>query len=485
MKKKYNGMLYLGSLFMCFVFSNSLKAQITFEEHYNKTYDQSGKDVLEVSDGYLIPGTTENTTTNDLDLTISKTDLDGNFQWQKSYGGPRPEYPNSIIKTSDGNYFVVGYTQSTGSDWDMDMYLLKIKPNGDTLFSRVYGGTGNEEAKEIIETSDGNYLIVGASNSNSSGFATSNNQIQLIKINLNGSVIWSKYYGDANYQSARSVTLCPDNGFIIAGKSAASPTSIAKAFIIKTDIDGDSVWTKIYSGPNSYEGKSIIANSDGTYVLAVDDSSATFDSDVRIMKWSNDGNTILWNIMFGGTDKDIVKVIQSTNDGGYIIGAISRSFGWGSPDMWIIKLNSGGTKTWENHFGGGGHEHCYNVRQTSDNGYIAVGHARSFDQGLWEIYLVKLDQNGTVGIEELAADNKFTIYPNPSNGVLNIDLTGSSNFKTFTISNSLGQAVFSEDLESLRGNQIMTIDMKDKAPGIYFVTLQSATTSITKKLILN
>jgi len=365
------------------------------------------------------------------------------------------------------------------------MYLLKIKPNGDTLFSKIYGGTGNEEAKEIIETSDGNYLIVGASNSNSSGFATSDNQIQLLKINLNGSVIWSKYYGDSNYQSARSVALCPDNGFIIAGKTAVSPTSVATALVIKTNINGDTVWTKTYSGPNSYEGKSIIANSDGSYVLALDDSSATFDSDVRIMKWSNDGNTILWNKFFGGTDKDIVKVVQPTNDGGYIAGAISRSFGWTNPDMWIIKLNSSGGKSWENHFGGSGHEHCYNVRQTNDNGFIAVGHTRSFDQGLWEIYLVKLDQNGTVGIEEIAANNKFAVYPNPSNGILNIDLTESTNFKNFTIINSLGQTVYNKDLESLRGNQIMTIDLKDNAPGIYFITLQSNNTIVTRKLILN
>ena len=228
----------------------------------------------------LLLGILKSNTLDDLDIEILKTDNSGNPLWTKTYGGSKPDYPNRILQTNDGNYFIVGYTQSFGGG-DQDVYLLKINPSGDTLWTKRYGGFGNEDGKEIVATADGNYVIVGGSNS----LNLSNNDIQLIKIDPAGNVIWMKYYGTPNYESARSVKLCLDGGFIMAGKTASTSTSVATLFIVKTDAAGDTLWTRKYSGgANSYEGKSILANSDGTYTLCLDDSSGARDSDVRVMK---------------------------------------------------------------------------------------------------------------------------------------------------------------------------------------------------------
>jgi len=471
----------IGILFVSF-FLTALKAQtITFEQHYPTTFDKSGKDVLPTNDGgYMIAATTENTVSNDLDMYIIKTDKYGDPMSTKTYGGPRVEYPNCMVKLDDGNFFVVGYTQSF-SGGDMNIYLLKLNQSGDTLFTKVYGGYGNEEGKEIVKTADGNYVIVGASNS----VSFTDNNIMLLKINPAGEVLWTKYYGGPNYESARSVKLCPDGGFIVAGKTAANPTSVASLFLVKTNSSGDTTWTKTYSGPDSYEGKSIIANTDGTYVLAVDDSSAANDSDVRIMKLNNSGG-IIWNKNYGGTLKDIVKIIQPTTDGGYIVGAISRSFGWINPDMWIIKLDAYGDSPWTKHYGGGGHEHLYSLHQTDDGGYIAIGHARSFSAN-WEVYFLKLDQEGAVGIEEIALnDKKISIFPNPSDGIININIDDAAGFTAFKISNSLGQVVYSESAESLKQNRTSIIDLHDKGPGMYFMTIEDSSSNIAvRKLIIN
>ncbi|MCW3072917.1 MAG: hypothetical protein JWO44_2807 [Bacteroidetes bacterium] len=483
MKKNYiNGKKLLGGILLT-VSSLAANAQmVTFQKHYPTTYDESGKDVYPTADGgYLIAATTENTIANDLDIVVIKTNSVGDILSTKTYGGNRVDYPNNMIPTSDGNFFIVGYSNSFSSG-DQNIYLLKVNQAGDTLFTRVYGGYGNEEGKEIIATSDGNYAIVGASNS----VSFTNNEMSLMKIDLNGAVLWTKYYGTSQYESARSVKLCPDGGFIISGKSSANPSAIASIMLVKTNPSGDTTWTKMISGgADSYEGKSILANTDGTYTIAIDDSSMATDSDVRIMKLDAMGG-ITWTKMYGGPDKDICKTIRSTTDGGYIVGAISRSFGWVNPDMWIIKLDANGDQSWSQHFGGTGHEHCYSARQTSDGGYIAVGHARSFSSS-WEIYLVKTDAAGLVGIKEFESDSRLAVYPNPSNGIFNVDLSEGTEFSTFTITNTLGQTVYSENLEALRGNQVQTmrIDLQDNERGIYFVTMQSATHSITKKLILN
>jgi hypothetical protein len=479
MKNFYNP--FLGTILLLSTSAAIRSQPITFEKHYATTFDQSGKDMYQTSDGgYLIAATTENSIMDDLNVILVKTDAYGTIQTIKTYGGSQVDFPNDICPTSDGNFFVVGYSRSFGTG-DQNVHLLKVNQSGDLIFEKNYGGWGNEEGKEIIPTADGNYVIIGASNS-----VASNNDMQLIKINANGDVIWTRYYGTSQYESARCVRLCSDGGFIIAGKTALNPTSPATAMIVRTNSNGDTLWTRrITDGVNSYEGKSIAVNTDGTYTLAIDDSSATNDSDVRVMKLPDAATGApLFNNSFGGNLKDICKNIRATNDGGYVIGGISRSFGWVNPDMWIVKLDGNGNQSWMRNFGASGHEHLHSIRHTTDGGYIATGHARSFAPQ-WEIYFLKLDANGLVGIGEFASDSKLAVYPNPSNGIINIDIGSSQEYNTFSISNSLGQVVYAADLRALRGNELLTIDIKDKQPGIYFVTLQSSDKKITKKLILN
>jgi hypothetical protein len=470
----------LGFILASFLFISAEAQIITFEKHYTTTVDKSGKEALQANDGgYIIAATTENSTVGDLDVEIIKTDDHGEIISTRTYGGSRVDFPNGILKTDGGDFFVVGYTQSF-SGGDMNIYLLKLNQNGDTLFTKVYGGYGNDEGKDIIKTPDGNYLIIGASNS----VSFTDNNIILIKINPAGDVLWTKYYGGPAYESARSVKVCPDGGYILAGKTAASPTSVAKIFLVKTNSAGDTLWTKSYSGPNSYEGKSIVANSDGTYTLAVDDSSAVSDSDVGIMKLDNAGG-VIWSKNYGGSLKDIAKTLEATTDGGYILGCISRSFGWSNPDMWIIKLDANGDSPWIKNYGGTGHDHLHSIHQTGDGGYIAIGHARSFS-AYWEVYFLKLDQTGAVGIEEFALNGqKFNIFPNPTDGVINLNLDDKTKFSSLKISNSLGQVIFSENFEKTNENASSVIDLKSQKPGLYFVTIESESHSVVRKLILN
>lgn len=484
MKNKFKTRYLFITLFVLQCFPLLMNGQVTFQKNYPTALDQSGKDVLATSDGgYIIASTTENDVVNDLDVLITKTNNIGDTVWTRTYhGGDKPEYPNCILQTNDG-FLIAGYSQSNGGG-DQDVYLLKINASGDSLWTKFYGGWGNEEGKEIVATTDGNFVIVGGSNS----VNFSNNDMLLIKISPAGTAIWTKYYGsDTTYESARSVKLCQDEGFILAGKTASIPNAKASIYLVKTNSAGDTLWTKTYSGgTNSYEGKFVLANSDGTYTLCADDSSGTHDSDVRLMNISSSGD-ILWNKSYGGTDKDITKMIQPTTDGGYIVAAISRSFGWSNPDMWLLKINTSGDTLWTRHFGGAGHEHCTAARQTDDGGYIAIGHTRSFGV-IWKIMFVKLNDLGNiVDVSPLALNNTtFNIYPNPARGKIHIDLSDARYSQaTFRISNSLGQILFSETIDPASGIKNKEINLENKNPGIYFITMQTNDHITTKKLVLN
>jgi hypothetical protein len=454
-------------------------AQTYFQKVYQSSpFEQEGQDVVAMPDGgYLIAGYTTNSTQYDCNVHILKTDASGNQVWIKNYGGNKPDFPYHMIPTADGNYFLIGYSQSYGGG-DVDIYLLKVDQNGDMIWSKTYGGTGNDFGKDIIQTSDGNYLIVGWSNSPTLADQNAN----LIKIDPAGTVIWSKMFGGSSDDFGNSVKQCSDGGFIMLGQTFSYGTA-GDAYLVRTDAAGNQIWYKTFGGSQYDEGVYVNAHSDDSFTLLIRDSSNFGQNiDIRITRTDASGNQV-WSKVYGSTEKDTPKMIQPTSDGGYIVAGISRSFGWINPDMWILKCNSGGDTTWSKHFGGVNNEHCYVVREQPDGSYIAVGKTASYGPDMDVIFL-KLNSQGniTIGLNELTMSNEaIRLFPNPNNGKMVIDVEGvKANW--FTISDMLGQTVCQG---SCQNERTMNITMKDQKQGPYVLKLECENGIITKKFIIN
>src|ERR1700741_211568 len=294
MKKHYKIIAVLLFVLNSFPFLTS--AQVTFQKIYPSVIDQSGRDVVATSDGgYLIVGMTTNYTPNDSDLLVIKTNYLGDTLWTKKYGGPQAEYANAIIPTYDGNYFILGFTRSFGSGSD-DTWLVKMDPYGNILWTQTYGSTGIDDGNDIIATWDGNYVITGRTNNNA----------HLFKIDPSGNVIWTKTYGGAQYENSHSVKQCLDGGYILTGQTRSYGQGLADIYIVKTNSFGDTLWTKTYGGAGMDDGNSIIANSDGTYIICAETNSAGGygDYDIQMIKTDSYGNGI-WNKRYGGQEKDI------------------------------------------------------------------------------------------------------------------------------------------------------------------------------------
>lgn len=457
----------------------------TFEKHYHFGYiNQSGRDVLTTSDGgYIITGMTETSIPDDSDIIIMKTNNLGDTLWTKTYGGTQADYPYAILNTNDGNYFIVGFTKSFGAG-NSDTWLLKINPSGDTLWSKTYGGSGYDEARNIIATIDGNYMIVGRSKTGS------NDDAYLMKINPAGTIIWKKNYGGPQIEIGHSVKECLDGGFVFMGQTWSYGKGMGDIYLIKTNPAGDTTWTKTFGGVGTDDGNDILVNTDSTFTIGAEtnspDPQANGDIDVELLKVDMNG-MLIWKKFYGGTNKDVCHMIQATTDGGYIIAATSRSFSWIKPDMWLIKTNSIGDTIWTRRYGYPDpyHEHSYSVKQTTDGGYLFLGHSEDIN---WfkQVYFLKLNQDGKLeplGTNEFALDkaNTIKVYPNPSDGVFNINFESEIPL-VLKISNSLGQVIFSESDNSLKnGNSI--INLKGQKPGIYFLSLETKDRVTTKKIV--
>ncbi|HLG36310.1 MAG TPA: T9SS type A sorting domain-containing protein, partial [Bacteroidia bacterium] len=126
--------------------------------------DQAYSVLQTVDGGYLISGTTQNFGAGANDVFLMKTDSLGSILWSRTYGGSSNDYPHSLIVTADGGYAISGYSSSFTNGND-DIYIIKTNAIGDTLWTRIYGSANQESAKSIRQTSDGGYVVCGKSNS--------------------------------------------------------------------------------------------------------------------------------------------------------------------------------------------------------------------------------------------------------------------------------------------------------------------------------
>ena len=119
------------------------------------------------------------------------------------------------------------------------------------------------------------------------------------------------------------------------------------------------------------------------------------DADFWILKLDPQGE-IEWQKTYGGPRFDLAHSIQQTQDGGYVVGGWTRSYGAGEEDVWVLKLDPDGEIEWQKTYGGAGFDSAHSIRQTEDGGYVIAGETESFGAGGTDVWVLKLDANGEI-----------------------------------------------------------------------------------------
>jgi hypothetical protein len=405
-------------------------SNIVEEEEWNRTFGGSNIDVgyavRQTSDeGFIITGYTRSYGAAGHNIWLIKTDAVGQEEWNRTFGGSNDDEGQSVQQTSDGGFIIAGWTKSMGSGMK-DVWLIKTDSLGNEEWNKLFGGSNDDGATSVQQTTDGGFII----SAYTSSFGMGSVDAWLIKTDSLGNLEWDETYGGYSSDGAWCVQQTTDGGYILTGWTFSSgPGYVGNVWLVKTDAVGTLQWDQVFGGEDVDRGYWVQQTTDGGYIITgyTDSVGAGLD-DAMLIKTDASG-TELWSRTFGGTGRDYGYSVEQTLDGGYIIAGYTLSFGAGSEDVWVIKTDASGNELWNQTYGGLYSDVGYAVQQTTDSGYIVAGYTLSYGAGVHDVWLIKIKGAGVPPLEVDAGG--------PYEG-----LVGESIFFTGTVSGGVPPYVF-------------------------------------------
>jgi regulation of enolase protein 1 (concanavalin A-like superfamily) len=390
-------------------------------ERWIRTFGGGGYEVgLSIQEtldgGYIVAGKAENPGEELIaDALLIKMDMIGNVLWARTYGGYEDDGAHSVCLTNDGGYILAGYTRSYGNG-SYDVWLIKTDAGGDTLWTRTYGGGRSDEGNYVQQTSDGGFFVAGYTESFGVG-----GDAWIIRTDSKGDTLWTRTYGGPYSDKAYSAQITSDNRFAVIGGYIGNSGSV---WLLLLNAEGDSVWTQRYPQGASTKGLSLQQTDDNGFIITGETILSTeLKRDMLLIRTNATGQS-LWTRTYGGQENDTGCFVEINTDGGFVISGYTESYGAGSYDAWLIRTNAIGDTLWTHTYGGSSLDNGTCVRVLSDGGYVFTGSTYSYDKGGGDLWLIRTDSLGlTVPLNTHNANASILpqklhlhpAYPNPFN----------------------------------------------------------------------
>ncbi|WP_422090112.1 hypothetical protein [Tenacibaculum ovolyticum] len=308
----------------------------------------------------------------------------------KTLGGTKNEVARSVVQTSDNGYVVLGFTQSidgdiltTKTNVQYDYWVLKFDKNDKLLWQNTYGGSKDEKAYQIIKTNDSGFAIIGYNKSNDGDLNANEGfeDIWILKLNANGDILWKTNTGFSGTDKGLSIIQTNDNGFFVGSL---------------LDVTASGGLGNARSAARRHAG-----------------------GDYWGIKLNSSGN-IEWRKYFGGTNTETCYGITETSDGYLMIGAsdsvdVDIKNNKGSYDFWIVKIDKSGTLLWEKSFGGSEIDEARAITPTNDGNFIIIGDTRSENKdvsknnGGADLWVIKINTDGNLIWEKNYGGSSFDV----------------------------------------------------------------------------
>jgi hypothetical protein len=319
-----------------YAIKTDFRGNVMWSRVYGDSGHEEASSVQQTTDsGYVMTGLTDSPAQSPMNVYLVKTNAAGDTMWTRVFGDSEMNGGYSVQQTTDGGYVVAGHT-TRRSPGARSAYLIRTDANGDPEWTRAYGDSGTTIAHSVRQTTDGGYVIAGYTDSHGAG----RYDVCLIRTGSLGDTLWTRTYGGTRDDEGYSVEQTSDGGYIIAGYTDSYGAGFDDVYLIKTDPLGDSLWARTFGGDSNNCGYSVQQTTDGGYMIAGSTNSfGAGGADVYLVKTDSNGDT-LWTRTFGGAADDSGYSVQQTTDGGYVIAGTTWSFGAGGSDVYLIKTDS-------------------------------------------------------------------------------------------------------------------------------------------------
>jgi len=483
---------------LCFSFAT---AQSTyFNKRLNLDQTDFSKCVLQDNNKYLIAGTTFGVGTL-ARITLSCIDSSASTIWSKTLGSNSMAYyvqhSGSLIKTFDGGYALCGAVVDSTSEEYASIY--KFDSNGDTLFTKTYGDTAFQVFYQCKQTRDSGFILAGTT-------ATYDlwHDVWIVKTDSLGNVQWEQHYGLTNFiETGFSVVQTIDGGYFIGGERFNLSDENGDWLLIKTDSLGSVEWERTYGGPYEESCYSVLQTSDGNLIaggfyteFCLGPHNGSPYGQPYMIKLDTSGN-LLWEKTFGpvkgstglfsiceGPDQSIAGA------GIYYDDSLLMRF-----QGLVLKVNSQGDSLWyRNYFKLNyisSDNLLYDIKFTSDQGFIAVGYLDPSlpDTGTIDTWILKLDSMGCdtancwitlSSSNEIISKDVTSIFPNPFTSYIYLQFDIPRKEKAgITIFNAVGEKIYEKEVEM----NDQSISLSFLPPGIYLVSVKTNLEVITRKIV--
>lgn len=502
---------------------NYVLSQTSFQKTYGTSGNEMSDCIHQTSDlGYFMTGLSD-----DGMVYAIKTNENGDTLWTKKILG---YHATSSLQTIDGGYIIASYFSDQNLSCN-DFKLTKLNPQGIISWSQQYISSQDVMNISVIQTNDNGFIVSGTTDSIAYS-STQNYDFMAVKTDENGVFEWSKIYGKSSYSSDEEINQIiqtSDFGYALIGSINNETTDDWDIYFIKTNSNGDVLWSKSYGGSYGEIGNGIVELSDGNFMII--GTTLSFDNgnqDVYVTKIDELGNEI-WSKTIGGTMPENGFKIVEANDGIVLMG-LTTSFGSGNADVYLVKLSDSGELLWSKTYGGNDEDRAFGFDINQDGGFIISGYSKSFGDGSYDYYLIKTDLNGNSLCNETSPNSTLSsidfnvvnistqirtwgglgsipfsfpltnlgvvittpctnasinnstnsnqtikIFPNPNNGLFTIS---SFTNERIIISDVLGKEVY-----NFIPNQNLT-EIQIKTKGMYFVNIIEDKTNNISRLII-
>jgi Secretion system C-terminal sorting domain len=360
-----------------------------------------------------------------------------------TFGGVNNDVAEEAKSTSDGGYIVVGST-SSNSVGNTDVYLLKVDSLCNYEWSKAIGSSNNDWGYSIKQTYDKGYIIAASSN----GYGNGGYDAVLMKRDSLGNYQWTKSYGGVDWDLAYSVIQTYDSGYVFCGETYNNTAGLSDVYVVKTNQFGDTIWTKTIGGPLADKANVVIETSDSNIVVAGEKTTLNDSTQVYLMKFTSNG-ILIWDSIYGDSLYENVNGLIETANTDLVVNGSSTSFSpSGDKDYYLLRTNKDGVLVWAFNYGVPSipkDDEAFDLREDSSGDLINVGYTAGSGAGFKDATFFKINAFGSFILGVTFGGSENEIFKS-------IEIGANGNFLFAGKTNTFGNG--QEDLLLVRADTI-------------------------------